>query len=77
MFSGACAGSTGGGMKISRFILYIKSAAKEISSLMHPRSVKVIKFDGKAVERSVLQSANVFFYNLFLYIYNFSGYNKP
>ena len=69
MFSGACAGSTGGGMKISRFILYAKSAAREISSLMHPRSVKVIKFDGKAVERSVLQSANVFFITyFFIYI---------
>lgn len=69
MFSGACAGSTGGGMKISRFILYAKSAAREISSLMHPRSVKVIKFDGKVVERSVLQSANVFFITyFFIYI---------
>ena len=36
MFLGACAGSTGGGMKVSRFIIYIKSAQKEVASLLHP-----------------------------------------
>ncbi|MCJ7857071.1 TrkH family potassium uptake protein [Lachnospiraceae bacterium NSJ-143] len=65
MFSGACAGSTGGGIKISRFLIYIKSAAKEMASLIHPRSVKVIKFDGKPVERNVLRSATVFLITYF------------
>ena len=60
MFIGACAGSTGGGMKVSRIIIYFKSIFKEMSTLVHPRSVKVVKFDGKAVEKSTLSSAMVF-----------------
>ncbi len=60
MFFGACAGSTGGGIKISRLILYVKSISKELSSLVHPRSVKVINYDGKTVEKNVLSSVNVF-----------------
>ena len=60
MFFGACAGSTGGGIKISRIIIYVKSIIKEFSTLAHPRSVKIIKFDGKPVEKTVLNSALVF-----------------
>ncbi len=60
MFVGACAGSTGGGMKISRFIIYIKSAQKEIACLLHPNSVKKIKMDDKVVDHETLRSANVY-----------------
>ena len=60
MFVGACAGSTGGGMKISRFIIYIKSAHKEIACLLHPNSVKKIKMDDKVVDHETLRSANVY-----------------
>ncbi|MBO4946462.1 MAG: TrkH family potassium uptake protein [Lachnospiraceae bacterium] len=65
MFVGACAGSTGGGMKVSRFIIYIKSAQKEIASLLHPNSVKKIKMDGKVVDHETIRSANVY---LIIYI---------
>lgn len=60
MFIGACAGSTGGGIKVSRCIIYIKSAARELSTLIHPRSVKVLKSDGKPIERTVIRSVSVF-----------------
>lgn len=40
MFIGACAGSTGGGMKVSRFIILIKTMIKELNSYIHPRSIK-------------------------------------
>lgn len=60
MFIGACAGSTGGGMKVSRFIIYFKTAKKELGCLIHPRSVKVVKMDGKAIEHEVIRSANIF-----------------
>lgn len=60
MFSGACAGSTGGGIKISRLIIYVKSTLKELSSLTHPQSIKVINIDGKPIERSVINSAMIF-----------------
>lgn len=60
MFIGACAGSTGGGIKVSRILIYVKSIKKEFASLVHPRSVKVLKMDNKKIEHNVLRSANVF-----------------
>lgn len=60
MFTGACAGSTGGGMKVSRFIIYVKTVAKEIRQLAHPRSVKVLKMDGKPIEHNVIRIVNVY-----------------
>lgn len=61
MFIGACAGSTGGGIKVSRFILLIKTILKELNSYIHPRSVKKITFDGKPIEHEVMRSTNVYF----------------
>lgn len=61
MFCGACAGSTGGGIKVSRFILINKTVKKEIASYIHPRSVKKIQMDGKPVEHDVIRSVNVYF----------------
>lgn len=60
MFIGACAGSTGGGMKVSRILIYLKTIKKELSYLIHPRSVKILKMDGKKIEHEVIRSANVF-----------------
>ena len=60
MFIGACAGSTGGGMKVSRILIYAKTIRKEFSSLLHPRSIKILKMDGKKIEHTVIRSANVF-----------------
>lgn len=60
MFIGACAGSTGGGMKVSRILIYVKTIKKEFSSLLHPRSIKILKMDGKKIEHTVIRSANVF-----------------
>lgn len=69
MFVGACAGSTGGGIKVSRFLIMLKTVKKELRQLLHPRSIKKIKIDGKAVEHEVVRSTNVF---LILYILIFS-----
>ncbi len=60
MLIGGCAGSTCGGIKISRILIYLKTVKKELSQLCHPRSVKVIMFDGKALPHGVLRSANIF-----------------
>ncbi len=60
MFTGACAGSTGGGMKVSRFVIYFKTVAKEIRQLAHPRSVKILKMDGKPIEHDVIRIVNVY-----------------
>ena len=56
MFVGACAGSTGGGIKVSRFIIYIKALARELRRMTHPRSVRHVQIDGKTVESGVLQN---------------------
>lgn len=61
MFIGACAGSTGGGIKVSRFVILVKTLGKEMTSYIHPRSIKKIKFEGKPVEHDVVRSINVYF----------------
>ncbi len=66
MFIGACAGSTGGGIKVSRLLIAMKTITKEIGSYLHPRSVKKIKLDGKAVEQESLQAIHVYFITFFV-----------
>lgn len=60
MFIGACSGSTGGGIKVSRIIIVLKTVIKELHSYIHPRSVRKIKIDGKPVEHDVVRSTNVY-----------------
>ena len=60
MFVGACAGSTGGGIKVSRFVILLKSMGKEIKQYLHPRQVRKIQLDGKPVEHEVVRNVNVF-----------------
>lgn len=61
MFVGACAGSTGGGIKVSRLVVLFKTLIKELNSYIHPKSIKKIKFEGKPVEHEVVRSINVYF----------------
>ena len=61
MFIGACAGSTGGGIKVSRLVILIKTLGKELTSYIHPKSIHKIKMDGKPIEHEVLRSTNVYF----------------
>jgi len=56
MLGGACAGSTGGGFKVSRVIVMIKSMKNEITMAMHPRSVKKIHMDNKIVPDNIVYS---------------------
>lgn len=60
MFIGACAGSTGGGIKCSRILLLLKSVRKELQFLIHPRLIRVTQMDGRRVSHEVLRSVNVF-----------------
>ncbi len=60
MFIGACAGSTGGGIKVSRIILSLKSIVKEIRITAHPKSTHKITMNGKLVEHETIRSVNVF-----------------
>ncbi len=60
MFIGACAGSTGGGIKVSRILIFMKSFKKEIVSLIHPRSVTTISINGKKLEDETIKKTNSF-----------------
>ena len=60
MFIGACAGSTSGGIKVSRLLILLKTIRKELSLIIHPRQVKKIRMDGHPVDHETLRSANVF-----------------
>ena len=60
MFIGACAGSTGGGIKVSRIMIFVKSIAKEISIYAHPKLTKKIQISGRTVEHETVRSVNVY-----------------
>ena len=60
MFIGACAGSTGGGIKVSRIMVAVKTVAKELHSYIHPHSIRKIKIEGKPVDHDVVRSINVY-----------------
>ena len=62
MFSGACAGSTAGGIKMVRIALLCKSGRREIRRTFQPRKVQVVRFEGKGVEDSMLAQVGVFFF---------------
>ncbi len=61
MFIGSCAGSTAGGLKISRVILLFKMIRREIKNLIHPRAVSVVRFEGKKIDDPVLKSLSAYF----------------
>ena len=60
MFIGACAGSTGGGFKVSRLVILAKSMFKELQTMVHPRQVKKIKIDSQPIEHEVVRAVNVY-----------------
>lgn len=60
MFVGACAGSTGGGIKVSRLIIMLKTVFRELFTTVHPHGVRKIKMDGRNVERETVRSVNTF-----------------
>ena len=60
MFVGACAGSTGGGIKVSRIIILLKGVRKEVMRVCHPRSIKKVKMDGHSLEHEAVHSVYAF-----------------
>ena len=60
MFVGACAGSTGGGIKVSRLIILFKNMHNEFRVMTHPRQVKKVKMDGRQVEAETIKLVNVY-----------------
>ncbi|MBO4229696.1 MAG: TrkH family potassium uptake protein [Clostridia bacterium] len=60
MMIGACAGSTGGGLKVARVMLLFKTARRDLRRLLHPRSVGVVQMDGNRVEDYTLRNLSTF-----------------
>lgn len=61
MVIGACAGSTGGGMKVSRIIILLKSVKREMKRLLHPQSVNLVKINHKKVSEGTMQGVYMYF----------------
>ena len=61
MFIGACAGSTGGGIKVSRLVILVKSGIRDIKKAINPRSIETVKVDKQTVGEPVVKSVSVFF----------------
>jgi trk system potassium uptake protein TrkH len=66
MFSGACAGSTAGGLKLSRVILLFKQVRSNLRHMLHPRSVESVRLEGKKVDNETLISVTSYFALYFL-----------
>ncbi len=81
MFIGACAGSTGGGYKVSRLAMQLKTIKGECRSLLHPKSVNIVTMDGKTVPATVLRSlgaytvAYILIFLISLLLVSFDGYD--
>jgi len=60
MFIGACAGSTGGGIKVSRILILVKSIGKELVTAIHPNSTRKITLNGRMVEHEIVRVVNVY-----------------
>ncbi len=71
MFIGACAGSTGGGIKVSRIMLLVKGIKNELAVSAHPRSVRKVKMDGHSLSPEIIRSVNSYF-ALYIIIFAFS-----
>lgn len=81
MFCGACAGSTGGGIKVSRIMILLKSIKMEIKSFLHPRTIRQTRIEGKVLEPQVRHSVQVFFFTYALilagsmFLFSLGGYD--
>ncbi len=61
MFVGASAGSTGGGLKVSRFIILVKSVGCDLRSQLFPSSVNIVRLQGRRVEESTVKEVKTYF----------------
>lgn len=61
MMVGACAGSTGGGMKISRLIILLKSIGRELKLMLHPKAVSIVKVNQKRIKEETMRGVYVYF----------------
>lgn len=68
MFIGSCAGSTGGGMKVARIMIIVKTGIRELKYIVSPRAVASVKLEGKPVEKDVIRGASNYFILFMLFL---------
>ena len=61
MFCGACTGSTGGGLKVGRIMILIKTFIRELRRAVNPRRVKCIKLDGAVIDKEIISTTSAYF----------------
>ena len=61
MFVGGCAGSTAGGLKMSRIIIFFKAARQDLNKMLHTHAVTTIRFEGKPLDEKTLQGVHNYF----------------
>ena len=61
MVVGACAGSTGGGLKVARLLLLLKGVRRNIRRMLNPRRVEVVRNNGTVVDEKILDNTNAYF----------------
>lgn len=60
MMVGACASSTGGGMKVARFLMMLKCIKREIVQMVHPKAIRIIRMNGKKMDQDILRVLNIY-----------------
>jgi trk system potassium uptake protein TrkH len=70
MFIGGCAGSTAGGLKVSRLIILVRSAGREVKNLLSPRRIRPVRSEGRPVDEETVHATNAY---LVLYFLFFAG----
>lgn len=61
MIIGACAGSTGGGIKVSRLLIMLKSIKKQVKNMLHPKAITIVKVNGKRINESTMKGVYIYF----------------
>ena len=60
MFIGACAGSTGGGVKVARVVILVKSSLADMRKMLHPNAIATVRFEGKPLTERSVRGVHVF-----------------
>lgn len=67
-FMGACAGSTAGGLKISRIIIFFKAAKQDLNKMLHSHAITTVRFEGKALDEKTLRGVHNYF-NIYMLLF--------
>lgn len=71
IFIGACAGSTAGGLKVSRIIIFFKAAKQDLNKMLHSHAITSIRFEGKALDEKTLRGVHNYF-NIYMLLFSAS-----